>query len=140
MEKQNELRTKAIDYLNTYYTKENISSMDKQLKFYMLEPNSINGIAQGMCKKENWLDMNNKRANNQNRVGCMVDIEYTDLSNNIVKRPQYIYFSSTKDIWNRRGNEMLSKIFGNSSISSTSARRVKLGGKKKKNRKTKKRT
>ncbi len=148
------LEERAKKYLRNYYTKDDVTSIVKKPKFYRLEPNSINGIAQGTCRKENWLDKNNqpygKYVDSEKLLnGCNVDIEYTDMSNNSIKDWEPIYFDKEVNgrkekndmpVWNRRGGEQLSKQFGNSYISSESARTVKLGGKKKKNRKTKKRT
>ncbi len=149
-----ELNWKAKEYLRAHYTKDNVTSMETHPKFYMLESDSINGISQGICTQKNWLNMNNqpiyKDDSNQILNGCKVDINYTNRDEKDIKDWKPIYFDkelpngkkekNDMPVWHRKGGEQLSKIFGNSSISSESARTVKLGGKKKKNRKTKKRT
>jgi hypothetical protein len=143
------LQERAIKYLDKYYTREkDITSIIKKPKFYILEPNSINGIAQAtLCDlSKNWIDTNNNRYKSLPDAikplnGCYVNINYTKLDGKeetITAKP--IYFDkelSGKNVkndlivWSRRGGEYLSKKFGmNSYISSTSARRVKLGGKK----------
>jgi hypothetical protein len=114
------LREKALNYLNTHY-KKNKSIYNK--KFYMLEPNSINGIKQVSCHTPTY--MNNALS------GCKVNETYTDL-NGIKHNEDVEIADNGTDSWGRN----LSSKFGYAESAST----VKLGGKykKKKNRKTKK--
>ena len=146
-----QLEVEAKKYLNKYYTEDDITSIRKKPKFYMLEQDSINGIAQGICRKENWLDINNQpygKYDDSEKIlnGCNVDIAYTNRGEKDIKDWKPMFFDKEVNgrkekndipLWNRRGGEQISKQFGNSYISSESARTVKLGGKKRNKRKTK---
>lgn len=138
------LQKKAENYLNKYYTQTKLRSIieksklhepkkiynltQKNPKFYMLEPDSINGIAQVKCNGQEKLLTKSHNLyklypdDNSPIDGCRVDIEYNKMNGTIEKTDRDMYFDENRYLWNRNGNGY---------ISNESARTVTLGGKRK---------
>ena len=135
-ETSDNLETKATKYLDTHYTR-NTHDVNTIPKGYILEPDSINGIAKVECIPSDILrkeDANfNPGYNIGDILGCNVTKTYTRKSDNKkeINLWNFMYNKSKPVIWTRRGNRY---------FAGESASKVRFGGKKKRKTKTKTKT